>query len=492
MRIPGLATGMDTESIVKDMMMPYRVKIDRVYQDKMLLQYKQELYRDYMKEAQGFYNKYFDINSKDSLMMSSNWETVKFDSSDSFAVSATGTAGAKPGNYKVKVDEIATAATGTISDEKFNKLVDGDKISIVMKDKDGNNQTIEVDAFKDGKRLSSNEIVKELNAGFKEKGLEIEAEYSQFSKGINLKTKGMGKDINFTMTVGSEETKHIGTDSKVTITNSVGHTYEHTGNSNTVVLDGVKFEFKEKTDKEVTLSGKTDVSKVKDTIINFVNDYNALIEKTNKLVMDKNDRNYKPLTEEQKKDMTKEEIELWEKKAKTGLLRSDNDLTRINNKLKETMRSMMGGLNLEKIGITPVADYSSKSGMFIIDEAKLTEALEKNPEEVKNLFVAPKVEEGENKNAGGIMTQMKDILFKEVMSVDSSLMKKAGLEGSVTAFNNTLTKQLQDKEKMIAEMEREFSRKEQNAYSKWARLETQMNALNSQSAYLMQAFGGGM
>ena len=54
------------------------------------------------------------------------------------------------------------------------------------------------------------------------------------------------------------------------------------------------------------------------------------------------------------------------------------------------MRTLVegSGLNLEQIGITPEEDYSGvKNGTFNINESKLTEALEKNTEEIMNMFV---------------------------------------------------------------------------------------------------------
>ena len=66
---------------------------------------------------------------------------------------------------------------------------------------------------------------------------------------------------------------------------------------------------------------------------------------------------------------------------------------RINNSLKEAMRTIVNGtgLRLEDIGITAVLDYGgTKNGTYSIDEKKLTEALENKMEDVKNLFAKTK------------------------------------------------------------------------------------------------------
>lgn len=76
------------------------------------------------------------------------------------------------------------------------------------------------------------------------------------------------------------------------------------------------------------------------------------------------------------------------KKAQTGLLKNDSDLRRIQSAMKSVMSSMMSstGLTLESIGIEPVDNYTTKNGMYKIDEDKLTKALQNNAEEVKDLF----------------------------------------------------------------------------------------------------------
>ena len=70
------------------------------------------------------------------------------------------------------------------------------------------------------------------------------------------------------------------------------------------------------------------------------------------------DKSYMPLTDDDKEGMTDKQIEKWEKKAQTGLLRIDCYLTAFANDMKSSMTTMMSssGLSLEKIAIKPVQD----------------------------------------------------------------------------------------------------------------------------------------
>lgn len=73
------------------------------------------------------------------------------------------------------------------------------------------------------------------------------------------------------------------------------------------------------------------------------------------------------MTEAQKKEMDEKEIELWEEKAKSGLLRSDRILTNLVSQLRWSLSSAVegiGGLNtLSKIGITTGAGTNTGNCM---------------------------------------------------------------------------------------------------------------------------------
>ena len=85
--------------------------------------------------------------------------------------------------------------------------------------------------------------------------------------------------------------------------------------------------------------------------------------------------------------------------------------------------------------------------------------------------------------------RLKDILKNETISSESVLSKKVGFEGTKTVYNNTLTKQMTEYQKKIDQMETIFSTKEQDLYSKYAKLETIMSNYNNQMTYLSQSLG---
>ena len=501
-RITGLATGLDVDAVVKETMQAYRTQIDTVGQEKALVELQQTMYREVITECRDFYNKYFDLGKPDSLLLGKNWATISFTSSNTSVVTAEAIGSAEVDNYDVKVTQLATQAKHTIKEADLSNL---NEIKITAKDKDGNNKDVTINL---SNANSTDEKVSLINEELKKNGINgVTAKFSGFSKGIVISTTETGSGEKFTIETKDNsnqvtKTDANGTDCIAYLTNSKGETYRHEGASNSITLDGVKFTFSNTNATEVqgnnnvnqvnvisqaTLTGKTDTSAVKDKIVHFVNDYNKLIVKLNTLTSEKRNRDYMPLTDAQKKEMSEKEIELWEAKVKQGQLSRDSDLTRICNSMKKAMRDLVTGVSddLEKFGIKPVADYSgNNNGTFSIDEDKLNSALENNIEDVKNIFIS----NGKDYKEKGIVYRLKEILDNETQKSSSSLLQKAGMEGSATASNNTLSRKITAYEKRIKELESNFARREQALYSKYATLETMMNNLNAQMSSLSSMF----
>ena len=546
-RITGLATGLDVDTLVKETMQAYQTKIDTVDQQKKVVELQQEMYREVITDCRNFYNDYFDISKSNSILLQKNWSATTFESSNS-AVTVTGGAGAEAANYSVKVESIAKAASFKLESSKANGTVyinnvkvelgndksDAEKVKLINEALKGKGITAKYSEFEKGiilttDKLGSDETIsfttqapkemQEKNDYFKDlikdfednKNVTITNGKKEFTFKIDVTkvtvdcTDGIseekikeamkknGMDIveeksggfKITYPADSKAVKANGSDCRATITKD-GKTYEVKGNkTNNITLDGVTFKFNNVTKEDAQITGKADVAKVKENIVKFVNDYNKLMEKLNTLITEKRDKSYMPLTDAQRKEMSESEIELWEKKVKEGQLSRDSDLTRIRNAMKSTMSSLVGGTSssLKSIGITPVSDYNgTKNGTFTIDEDKLTSALESNMEDVMKLFVSTGTDKDESDK--GLLQKLKSVFDTETQTNKGSLIKKAGIVGSSTASNNTLSKQITKYEEKISRMQTIFSSKQQALYTKYSRLETLMNNLNSQSNYL--------
>src|SRR5699024_11006388 len=106
---------------------------------------------------------------------------------------------------------------------------------------------------------------------------------------------------------------------------------------------GMTITLKDTTDQVVTLSATTDTDKVVDTITEFVEEYNELIDFVNGKLTEDRHRDYRPLTEEQKEALSDREIEKWEEKARSGLLRNDQALRTPFDRMRLDVYSAVSG-----------------------------------------------------------------------------------------------------------------------------------------------------
>lgn len=275
-----------------------------------------------------------------------------------------------------------------------------------------------------------------------------------------------------------------GEDAKVVI-NGI----ETTRNSNTFEIDGITMELtkvSEKNDKGESvgsvISTYQDTDKIVDTFKSFVEDYNALIEKLNGYVDEKaNYRDYQPLTSAQKKEMSDREIELWEEKAKQGLLRRDAATSALLSEMRIALYSKPAGSNiaLYNIGID-TGNYKEK-GKLHLDEVTLRNALTSNAEEISKLFT------GED----GIASQMIKALkaAAETSSANpGSMVQTAGAVGWASENNNTLTNEIKSIEDRIKDLKAKYETERQRYWNQFNSMESILANYSSQSSYLSQMF----
>ncbi|MGN1105859.1 MAG: flagellar filament capping protein FliD, partial [Huintestinicola sp.] len=85
--------------------------------------------------------------------------------------------------------------------------------------------------------------------------------------------------------------------------------------------------------EEITVNVSKDTSRIKDTVVQFVEAYNQLLDKVNEQLNTARPKSkgeyYDPLTDEQKDEMDSDEIEKWEEQAKQGLLYHDSTLSKV-------------------------------------------------------------------------------------------------------------------------------------------------------------------
>ena len=102
MRMTGFS-GLDTESIVADLMRAERIPLDILRQKRTLVEWKQEAYRNITNLLNGFRSKFFDIVNRSSYMLSSSSiKVMTAASSNSNYVSVSASSSAVAGEIRIK------------------------------------------------------------------------------------------------------------------------------------------------------------------------------------------------------------------------------------------------------------------------------------------------------------------------------------------------------------------------------------------------------
>lgn len=444
LRISGLASGMDTDAMVQSMMKVERLKVSRYEQSRQIALWRQEAYTSMNKMFANFI-----LNTKKDMGLTrvtstglsfgnsySNLDYIrKATSSNETAATVSSTSKAVNGSYTIEVKELAKGASFTSKDIRTVGDL-GNSVSFTINGKeivvgDGSNKVTIDDVAKkinstkietfEGKLVtegkindggSIRELTEEEMKQVKEVSLGVTAFYDKNNGRLFMQTTETGEKAKIEMSgsfasmlgyVDSAEESYsdgsgaiykAGKDAKITF-NGVTLNYS----SNNINLNGLNIELKAQ--GTTTIKVDTNVDGIMEKIQNFINDYNELVDKVSKSLNEKRYTQYKPLSQEEKKAMHEDDAKLWEEKARSGMLNSDETIQRalqsIRTDLYKTVENVTGSFNhITQIGIT-TEKYSrgTAGGKLQIDEEKLRAAIEKDPEGVMELlFTEPSAMEG--------------------------------------------------------------------------------------------------
>lgn len=248
------------------------------------------------------------------------------------------------------------------------------------------------------------------------------------------------------------------------------------------------------TTEAIEIDAQVDADSIVNAVKAMVEEYNSIIELVHKEVSTKPDRDYSPLTSEQKKELDEDEVKAWEEKAKEGILYADSDIRGLSSDLRFIID---GGIaqELSEMGLSTSSTYSD-NGKLVFDETKFRAALAKDPERVQEIFANESVTNtNKNGTSTGIATRLKNVLDKYVnttgsMDTKGILIRKAGHESSpMSVTENTMYKQLDSIKKKIAELQERLETERDRYIKQFTSLETLISQMNSQSSWLSQ-FGG--
>lgn len=338
---------------------------------------------------------------------------------------------------------------------------------------------------------SLNSILSKISA---DKDLNVSAYYDPITDKIVFKTRNTGASASISIVSEEGGGNLFGENGAFKISGSAsgknavvvinGITMEKS--SNTFTVNGITFALKKAMGEgeSATLNVERDIDSVVETIKTFVELYNETIEYINSKLTEQRYRDYPPLTDEQKKEMTEDEIEKWEKMARSGLLRSDQLLISIRDRMRQILYTPVNGLPAEydsllDIGIKSGAYY--EKGKLYLDEEKLREALNQDLEAVMKLFT----NQGSDSTGSGVAVSLYDALKNGIKSITD----KAG-GGDFEVFDNSLlARRIREIDERIDTMEEKLREIEERYWKQFTQMEKYISAMNQQSLWLASQFG---
>jgi flagellar hook-associated protein 2 len=491
MRLTGLS-GLDTESWVKELMTAQRKSGDKLYQQKQQHNWKIDAYREVN-------TKILDLrNIMQDMRWSSAFNKSTTDSSNSGIITATITGNPTQSSYEIK--DVTLAKQATSANYTLNVGISGtDTLSA--------DQTITLNGsdiiLTSSSKLS--DIVTSINAA----GVGITAQAFEDGKSIVLIAAGTGTASNLSIAsasgafgLSSTEITKQGTNAQSASVTVNGATLNPT--SNTFTYDGMKFELKgnDPSSTTTTITQKKDTTVIFDSIKKFVDTYNGIIDDLNKKATERKNRNYLPLTDEQKEAMKDSDVEKWEAKAKEGLLGSDSIITNLLSKMRSATNTSI--INIDSFGtktnvgsLTSIgfglADSWKDNGKLKIDETKLKAALETNLDTVTSIFTksTSNLPAGDTSNTIKSSTKfdqsgVADRLYDQLEATIKELSEKA-LKGS----QSIIGKQISQLDTRISDFEKRMTEMEDRYFRQFSAMESAMAKFNSQSGWMASQFGGG-
>ena len=310
------------------------------------------------------------------------------------------------------------------------------------------------------------------------------------SKGFNIEgtdTEGKALMNNLFgqdgMTFSSQMTAQVtaGQNARLTVDGTVIER-----NSNTFELDGITMELTSEyhdTGTPIRLTTSRDTDKIVDSLKSFVEDYNALVEELNEHLKETaNYKKYAPLTDEQKKEMSDKEIELWEEKSKEGLLHNDANITSFLGDMRMVLYSSVegAGLSLYDIGIE-TSDNWRDNGKLVIDEDVLKSMAATNPDAICKLFT-----DREQGLGIGMQNALKDAANVSSGS-PGTMVRYAGTKDVLTT-SNTLYEEMKHISETLSNLNTKYQLEKTRYWNQFNAMEQAISNMNSQSSWLTQQF----
>jgi len=276
-----------------------------------------------------------------------------------------------------------------------------------------------------------------------------------------------------------------GKDSKIILN---GATF--TSSSNTFAINGLTIQATAKTNGEVVnITTDTDVDGIYNFVKDFIKEYNLLIKEMDVNYNAASAKGFEPLTDDEKSAMSDDEVEKWEEKIKTSLLRKDGTLGMTMNSLKADMAAAIKvdgkSYSLASFGIQTLGYFASpenETGVYHIDG---------DSEDTATAGTSDKLRKAIASDADTVISFFSQLATKVYTDLGDRMATSA-TSSAYTIYNDKeMNTQYSEYKTKITDAEDKVTTWEDYYYKKFSAMESALSNINSQQSSLSGYFGKG-
>ena len=387
-RLTGLSSGLDTDSIVSELVSAYSVKKETYEKKKTKLEWKQDTWKSVNSDIYKFYT-----SQLGTMRFQSSYTGKTTTVSDSTKATITASGSAVDGSQTLAVNKLAKAAALT------GGAIDATDTSTTLSSLDSNpradfSQLYVKNSSGEYKSLglSSDSTIADVVSALKNYGLTASFDTTNGRFFINAGTTGADADFDIVQYDGSEKITGgnataltaLGLNTDVTYSDTTKNATKVDGQDAEIVLNGATFTSSTNTfsvngmtitalavtGSDLTITTSADTDGIYDKIKSFFSNYNTLINGLTAAYNADSSKGYEPLTDDEKDAMSDTEVEKWEQKIKDSLLRRDETVYSIINSFTTSLSKSYYILEGK------AATYNSKTGTYSYDGEEIASSAE--------------------------------------------------------------------------------------------------------------------
>lgn len=281
-------------------------------------------------------------------------------------------------------------------------------------------------------------------------------------------------------------TKIEGRDAKILLNGA-----EFSSANNSFTINGLTFTVQAETrdGEEVTVTTQDDTDGIYNMIKNFLKEYNSIINEIDKLYNAESAKGYEPLTDDEKDSMSDAEIEKYENKIKSALLKSDETLSNIRSGFISVMSTgaEVNGktMYLSNFGINTLSYFvaaDNEKNMYHIDGDPDDGDTSGNADKLKSMISS------DPDTVVSFFTQLSRNLYSKMSDLSSAV---DGYRSYGSFYDDKKIKSdYNDYKTKIAEQEQELADYEDKWYEKFSKMETALAKMQSNTNAVTSLLGG--